>query len=136
MTIDHLAIFTPCIEKLISYYTRYFDAVPGSFYINEKKKFRSCFLSFESGARIEIMEMEGIPDNANDTLVKQHKGLVHLAFGAENPGRVNDLARQLEQDGYRIIDGPRITGDGYYEFVTFDPDGNRLEVCSKHTSPG
>lgn len=135
MTIDHLAIFTSCIEKLINYYTRYFDAVPGPFYTNEKKRFRSCFLSFDSGARIEIMEMEGIPDNANDTLVKQHKGLVHLAFGAENPGRVDDLAKQLENEGYSIIDGPRVTGDGYYEFVSLDPDGNRLEVCSKLQSP-
>ena len=130
MTIEHIAIWTSNLEKLKAYYMKYFDGVPNEKYINAKKGFESYFLHFDSGARLELMQMHGIPENTNDTVSAQHQGIIHLAFGVESPDLVDLKAAQLKEDGYQILSGPRITGDGYYEFETLDPDNNRLEVTS------
>ena len=76
------------------------------------------------------MAMPNIPDNLNDTVIKQHKGIIHLAFGVDTMQEVEEKAKQLNNDGFIILSGPRKTGDGYYEFETLDPDGNRLEVTA------
>ncbi len=76
--------------------------------------------------------MPNIPDNANDTINKQHKGIIHMAFGVGTIKEVDEKAVQLKTDGYKILSGPRKTGDGYYEFETLDPDNNRLEVTTKY----
>lgn len=128
MTLEHVAIWTDDLERLKDYYIKYFGAVPNEKYTNRTKGFQSYFLSFASGARLEIMSMNGIPANANDTIQKQHRGIIHLAFGAENPEQVDAKAQEFLADGRKIISGPRKTGDGYYEFETLDPDNNRLEV--------
>jgi lactoylglutathione lyase len=73
-----------------------------------------------------------IPANSNDTIQKQHLGIIHLAFGVDTMNEVNEKAKQLQDDGYKILSGPRKTGDGYYEFETLDPDNNRLEVTTKY----
>jgi lactoylglutathione lyase len=128
MTLEHVAIWTDKLEELKDFYIKYFDASPNNMYTNESKKFRSYFLSFKSGARLEIMSMPGISDNKNDTVIEQHKGIIHLAFGVDTMKEVDEKANELRSDGYRIMSGPRKTGDGYYEFETLDPDNNRLEV--------
>jgi lactoylglutathione lyase len=89
-------------------------------------------LTFESGARLEIMKMPGIPENKNDTITTQHKGIIHLAFGVKTMTDVDEKANELKSDGFEILRGPRKTGDGYYEFETLDPDDNRLEVTTKY----
>jgi len=116
---------------LREYYIKYFGAVSNQKYINPKKKFESHFLSFESGARLELMTMIDIPENKNDTIEKQHLGIIHLAFGVHSMKAVDLKALELKNDGFRILSGPRRTGDGYYEFETLDPDNNRLEVTTK-----
>lgn len=128
MTLEHVAIWTDNLEKLKDYYTKYFNGVSNEKYNNEKNKFHSYFLSFKSGARLEIMSMPNIPDNKNDTVTIQHKGIIHLAFGVDTMKEVDEKASQLRADGFEILSGPRKTGDGYYEFETLDPDNNRLEV--------
>ena len=133
MTLEHVAIWTKDLEGLKDYYTKYFDAIPNEKYINTSKKFESYFLSFESGARLELMKMPNIPPNSNDTVHSQHLGIIHLAFGLPNTSLVDQKAAQLKQDGYPILSGPRVTGDGYYEFETLDPDNNRLEVTSVYS---
>ena len=130
MTLEHVAIWTDKLEELRAYYIKYFDGISNEKYTNQKNQFHSYFLSFRSGARLEIMSMPGIPDNQNDTITSQHKGIIHLAFGVETIGEVDEKARQLQADGFKILKGPRKTGDGYYEFETLDPDNNRLEVTS------
>ncbi len=74
--------------------------------------------------------MPGIPVNQNDTVQKQHMGIIHLAFGVDTIEEVEAKAKQLQTDGFRILSGPRKTGDGYYEFETLDPDNNRIEVTA------
>ncbi len=130
MKLDHVAIWTDKPEKLKDFYVKYFNGSAGEKYINKENQFESYFLSFESGARLEIMKMPGIPDNLNDTATRQHKGIIHLAFGANTMQEVEEKAKQLEKDGFRILKGPRKTGDGYFEFETIDPDKNRIEVTT------
>lgn len=131
MTLEHVAIWTDDLERLKDYYTKYFGAVSNEKYTNEKKQFHSYFLTFKSGARLEIMTMPNVPANENDTIVKQHKGIIHLAFGVDTIQEVKDKANELQADGFQILSGPRMTGDGYFEFETLDPDNNRLEVTVK-----
>ncbi|HLG41463.1 MAG TPA: VOC family protein [Chitinophagaceae bacterium] len=132
MTLEHVAIWTDQLEVLKAYYMKYFDAIPNEKYFNEQKRFESYFLSFQTGARLELMTMPGIPGNRNDTIHKQHKGIIHLAFGVDTIAEVDKKAQQLQADGFKILSGPRKTGDGYYEFETLDPDNNRLEVTCSH----
>jgi len=131
MTLEHVAIWTDKLEELKDYYTKYFGGTSNDKYTNEKNQFHSYFLTFKSGARLEIMTMPDIPENKNDKVAAQHKGIIHLAFGVDTKQEVEDKARQLESDGFKILRAPRQTGDGYYEFETLDPDNNRLEVTTK-----
>ena len=132
MTLEHVAIWTNNLDALKNYYIKYFGAISNDKYTNTNNHFQSYFLSFQSGARLEIMSMPNIPQNQNDTIEKQHQGIIHLAFGVDTLDEVNTKAKELEKDGYRILRGPRKTGDGYYEFETLDPDNNRLEVTAKY----
>jgi len=134
MTLEHVAIWTDNLELLKDYYVKYFGGIPNAKYRNEKKQFESYFLTFDSGARLELMSMPNIPDNENDRVIKQHKGIIHLAFGVDTNQEVDSKAKQLKEDGYNILSGPRKTGDNYYEFETLDPDKNRLEVTAKYSA--
>ena len=131
MFLDHVAIWTGQPEVLKDYYVKYFGGSTGPHYINKENQFESYFVNFGPGARIEIMKKSGIPDNLNDTVNRQHKGIIHLAFGVNTRAEVDEKAKQLESDGFPILRGPRKTGDGYYEFETLDPDKNRIEVTTK-----
>lgn len=132
MTLEHVAIWTDNLETLKDFYVKHFEGVLNSKYTNDSKQFHSYFLTFASGARLELMSMPGIPENSNDRLTKQHKGLIHLAFGINTIEEVDKKAIQLRQAGFPILSGPRKTGDGYYEFETLDPDNNRLEVTCRY----
>lgn len=136
MTLEHVAIWTNDLERLKEYYQKYFGGVPNEKYTNEKKGFHSYFLSFQSGARLELMTMASIPANQNDTIKAQYLGIIHLAFGVDSMKEVDEKAKELERDGYPILNGPRKTGDGYYEFETLDPDNNRLEVTTPFIEQG
>src|SRR5690349_8155399 len=131
MTLEHVAIWTADLEKLKGFYIKYFEGSPNEKYTNEINGFQSYFLTFKSGARLELMMKPGIPENMNDTEILQHTGIIHLAFGVDTMREVNEKAIQMKNDGFKILRGPRKTGDGYYEFETLDPDGNRLEVTTK-----
>jgi len=134
MMLEHVAIWTDNLEELKRYYIKYFGATANEKYTNEESQFQSYFLTFESGARLEIMMRPGIPENKNDRVSAQHTGIIHLAFGVISMRDVDEKAKQLQSDGFKILRGPRRTGDGYYEFETLDPDDNRLEVTTKYPS--
>jgi lactoylglutathione lyase len=130
MTLEHVAIWTNDLEVLREYYTKYFGGLANDKYRNAKTNFESYFLSFESGARLELMTRPSIPSNTNDTVTEQHLGIIHLAFGVASIEEVDKKAQELQNDGFKILSGPRKTGDGYYEFETLDPDKNRVEVTT------
>jgi len=133
MRIDHVAIWTSQIEELKDYYIKYFNGTSNRKYLNREKHFESYFISFDSGTRLEVMQMPGIPQNLNDPVVKQYHGIIHLAFGVESMAQVDEKFSELTNNGYKILRGPRKTGDGYWEFETLDPDNNRIEVSAIFT---
>src|SRR5436190_3727760 len=115
MTLEHVAIWTNQLETLKEYYVKYFQGISNAKYTNNSKGFHSYFLSFASGARLELMSMPTIPENQNDTIKKQHLGIIHLAFGVDTIKEVDEKAKQLQADGFPILSGQRKTGDGYNE---------------------
>lgn len=131
MILEHVAIWTNNLEQLRRYYMDYFDAVSNDKYVNDQKQFESYFLSFASGARLELMRRPGIPAVTENAVSTQYLGIIHLAFGVSSRAEVDAKAEQLKSAGFEIVSGPRVTGDGYYEFETLDPDNNRIEVTTK-----
>jgi len=127
MKIEHIAIWTNQLEEMKSFYTSFFCAVPNEKYHNPVKNFHSYFLSFESGARLELMQMPDIPGNKNDVM-EQNIGLIHFAVSTGSKEQVDALTEAIRLAGYPVIGEPRRTGDGYYESVILDPDGNRVEL--------
>ena len=127
MRIEHIAIWVKDLEKQKSFYEKYFHAKAGEKYVNSKKNFQSYFLAFDSGARLELMHQPEIPKNQND-VVKQNQGLIHFAISLGSKEKVDSLTSILKNDGFTVLDGPRTTGDGYYESVFLDLEGNRIEL--------
>lgn len=128
MKIEHLAIWVNDLEKMKDFYMKYFDMKSNSMYVNEKKQFSSYFLSFNSGTRIELMKRPDIePQNSNKGIVN---GLTHFAISLESKKAVEELTELLRKDGYAILGEPRTTGDGYFESVIADPEGNPVELTT------
>jgi lactoylglutathione lyase len=127
MKIEHIAVWSKDIECLKAFYEKYFNAISGNKYTNPQKSYSSYFLAFSSGARLEIMHMPSIAESP-DSKDAQFTGYIHIAISTGSKEQVDHLTAQLKADGYKILDGPRYTGDGYYESVALDPDGNRLEI--------
>ncbi len=127
MHIEHIAIWTPDLERLKHFYEQYGGATAGARYTNSPKQFAAYFLTFASGARLELMQSPLVPDQ-RPPAGHQRLGLTHLALAVGSREAVDALTERLRTAGYPILDGPRLTGDGYYESVALDPDGNRLEI--------
>lgn len=129
MRIEHIALWTDDIERCKRFYVTYFGAVAGAGYVNVKNGFESCFLSFTDGARIEVMKTTSLAPVAIEPGA-QRMGLTHVAISVGSEQQVDTLTQRLKADGFHIPDGPRRTGDGYYESVVLDPDGNRIEITA------
>lgn len=127
MKIEHIAIWTNDIEQMKFFYEKYFQATAGEKYFNASKSFESYFLQFKGGARLEIMRKPGIASNKNNRLTEV-MGIAHFAISVGSKENVNTLTETIRNDGYHIAGEPRLTGDGYYESVVLDPDGNRIEI--------
>lgn len=126
MKIDHIAIWTSDIELMRSFYLKFFDLTSNEKYYNPKKKFSSYFLTFESGARIELMHRPDVTE-----LIKKSDmelGLTHFAISVGSKEKVDLLTQLIRTNGYKIIGEPRTTGDGYYESVISDPESNLIEI--------
>jgi lactoylglutathione lyase len=126
MKIEHIAIWTNDLEPLKEFYAKYFNVKSGPKYVNLKRGFESYFLQFDSGARIEIMHLPSLLDleKSDSSIV----GYAHLAISVGSKENVDDITSRMQSDGYVLVSGPRYTGDGYYESVFLDPDGNQLEI--------
>ncbi|MER3317070.1 MAG: VOC family protein [Allomuricauda sp.] len=126
MKIEHIAIWTSDLEKMKDFYLNFFELESNEKYYNPKKKFSSYFLSFEKGARIELMHRPDISefmDNMDGKL-----GLTHFAISVGSKEKVDALTETIRKNGFKVIGEPRTTGDGYYESVIADPEGNLIEI--------
>jgi len=126
MVIEHIAIWVSDLERMKNFYIKYFNMTSNQKYFNPKKNFSSYFLSFETGKmRIELMHRPEIkPKTEQATCL----GWAHIAISVGSKHKVNQLTEQLRSDGYSIEGEPRVTGDGYYESVILDPEGNQVEI--------
>lgn len=123
--IEHVAIWTSHIEALVDFYARFFEARPGEPYRSATRPFESRFLAFASGARLELM---CVPDLAPPGGPDVRVGLAHLALSVGSPEAVDRLTEAIRAAGHVVRSEPRRTGDGYYESVVLDPDGNVVEI--------
>lgn len=124
MKIEHIAIWVHDLEGMKDFYQTYFNCKSNDKYYNIEKKFESYFLTFESGARLEIMRKDGI----NKTNHGNQFGWAHIAISLGSQEKVNQMTNKFKNNGYTLVDGPRVTGDGYYESVIKDPEGNLIEL--------
>lgn len=125
MEIDHIAMYVNDLEGARAFFCKYFDAVSNAGYHNPVRDFRSYFLTFSNGARLELMHKPGLADEPKSP---DRTGLIHLAMRTGSRERVDELTRQLEADGYPVLSGPRTTGDGYYESCVQGFEGNLIEI--------
>jgi lactoylglutathione lyase len=144
MMISHIALWAVDLEGTKLFYETYFGARANGKYENPKKGFESYFLSFDSGIRLEIMRKKDVGfaryavegGSAEPTALEErdryvapdHTGYCHLAFSAGSEAAVDALTNRLAEDGFPVLSGPRRTGDGYYESVVADPEGNLVEI--------
>jgi len=124
ISIEHIAVYTKDLERLKSFYQKHFNAESNEKYQN-KSGFSSYFLTFSSGARLEIMSHT---DLAERDVIDKITGISHFAFSVGSREEVLSLTEKIVADGYELLSPPRETGDGYFESCVADPDGNRVEI--------
>lgn len=125
MKIEHIALYVNDLEKSRRFFMKYLDAKSNEGYYNPNTDFRSYFLSFEDGTRLELMnkpEMQDYPKDLSRT------GYAHIAFSVGSKEKVDKLTAELKEDGYKVVSGPRTTGDGYYESCIVVIEGNQIEI--------
>ena len=127
MIIEHIALFVNDLEKARDFFVKYLNGTSDEGYYNPKEEFRSHFITFDDGARLEIMSKPGVADDDKE---KERTGYDHLAFSVGSKEKVDELTKQLSNAGYEVLRGPRTTGDGYYESCIVTVEGNRIEITA------
>lgn len=125
-SIEHVALWVRDLERMREFYVASLEGESGALYENPRTGFRSYFISFGGGARLELMRRpaaaDGVPPASRDV------GYAHVAFRLGSREAVDAAVARLESRGVAIVGRPRVTGDGYYEAVIADPEGNRVEL--------
>ena len=125
MKIEHIAMYVNDLEAVRDFFVKYLDGTSNDGYHNKNTDFRSFFISFDDGARLEIMNKPEMVDNNKEL---NRTGYVHIAFSVGSKERVDELTALLKTDGYEVVSGPRTTGDGYYESCIVAVEGNQIEI--------
>lgn len=125
MKIEHIALYVNDLEKARDFFVQYLDGTSNNGYHNPKTDFRSYFISFEDGARLELMNK---PEMSDDEKKLNRTGYAHVAFSLGSKEKVDSLTATLKAYGYEVISGPRTTGDGYYESCIVAVEGNQIEI--------
>ncbi|MEO8416007.1 MAG: VOC family protein [Ginsengibacter sp.] len=129
MKIEHLAIWVDNLELMKTFYVKYFDTIAGDKYTNEKNQYTAYFIYFgEDKTRLELMRKPGITPVTGQRGFA--KGIAHFTISVGGKDKVHILTERLRKDGYTIYSEPRTTGDGYYESVVLDPEGNYVEISA------
>ena len=125
MKIEHIALYVNSLEKTREFFMKYFGAKSNDGYHNSGTDFRSYFLSFDNGTRLEIMNKPEMPDLPK---ALARTGYAHIAFSVGSKEKVDDLTATLKSDGYEVVCEPRFTGDGYYESCIVAIEKNQIEI--------
>lgn len=125
MKIEHIALYVNDLEGARDFFVKYFDAVSNEGYHNAKTDFRSYFLRFSDGSRLEIMTKPDLSDSGD---LLNRFGYAHIAFSTGSKDAVDKLTARIHADGYPVLNGPRTTGDGYYESCILGFEGNVIEI--------
>ncbi|MFV8240026.1 VOC family protein [Aerococcus viridans] len=125
MKIEHVALWVTDLELVKAFYEKYFEAKAGDRYHNPKTCFSSYFLSFDEGSRLELTNKKHLSPRVADAL-----GYGHIALAVGSKEAVDEKTALLVADGFPLLSGPRTTGDGYYESVVQDPEGNLVEITT------
>ena len=125
MKIEHVAAYFNDLDGAKNFFVKYFGATPNALYHNPRTNFKSYFLSFDDGARLEIMTKPAL-DDAPKTL--NRTGFIHVAFSVGSKEKVDALTAALKNDGYEVVSGPRTTGDGYYESCVVAFEDVQIEI--------
>ena len=123
--IEHIAMYVNDLEAAKNFFVTYLQAEANGGYHNKTTDFRSYFLTFGDGARLEIMHKPNMEDPQKSV---NRTGLIHIAFSVGSKEKVDALTARLKQDGYAVLSGPRTTGDGYYESCIVGIEGNQIEI--------
>ena len=123
MKIEHIALYVSDLERAKQFFINYFQVVANAGYHNPNTDFRSYFLTFPEGSRLELMHKPGLQAD-----IPNRFGYAHMAFSVDSREAVDALTARLKADGYSIVSGPRTTGDGYYESCVRIFDGILLEI--------
>ncbi|WFR60927.1 VOC family protein [Paenibacillus amylolyticus] len=125
MRIEHIAMYVHDLELNKQFYMKYFSAQANKLYYNPRTGLKTYFLTFETGARLELMNR---PELTERTPGLMQTGLIHLAFSVGSKDRVDSLTLELSNAGYSVNGGPRTTGDGYYESSILGPENIQIEI--------
>ena len=125
MKIEHIGMYVQDLEKTRDFFVKYFAAKSNAMYHNPNTDFKSYFLSFDDGARLEIMQKPGVEAQTENQM---RTGFIHMAISVGSEEQVDKLTETLKQDGYTVTSGPRTTGDGYYESCVVAVEGNLIEI--------
>ena len=128
MKIEHIAIWVKDIDKVCEFYRKYFGGNIQPLYHNPTKQFTSRFVTFEDGARLEVMNNPNVGTLTESMFHVEHLGIAHISFSVGSKEKVDLLTKEMSDDGVTIVGEPRTTGDGYYESVVLDPESNRIEI--------
>ena len=125
MKIEHIAMYVNDLEAARDFFVKFLDGHSNDGYHNKTTDFRSYFICFDGGARLEIMTK---PEMKNQEKPLNRTGYAHIAFSVGSKEKVDELTKRLKSDGFEVVSGPRTTGDGYYESCVVAIEGNLIEI--------
>lgn len=125
MEINHVALYCMDLEAMREFFIRFFGAKSNEQYHNPRTGLRTYILSFDDGARLEIMNRPETQPTDNDS---NRTGFIHISFAAGNKEEVDAQTIRLKEAGYEVLNAPRTTGDGYYESCIAGPEGIMIEI--------
>ena len=125
MRIEHIALYVNDLQAARDFFVTYLGGSSNDGYHNKNTDFRSYFISFDDGARLELMTKPGM---VNQEKPLNRTGYAHIAFSVGSKERVDSLTAELKSEGFEVVSGPRTTGDGYYESCIVAIEGNQIEI--------
>ena len=125
MKIEHIAMYVNELEAARDFFVTYLGGRYNDGYHNKNTDFRSYFISFADGARLELMTKPKMVDQEKSL---NRTGYAHIAFSVGSKERVDSLTAELKDAGFEVVSGPRTTGDGYYESCIVAIEGNQIEI--------